>query len=251
MCIISDIIDTVKSTKILVIPSKNGKRQLTVYSNTVVSPESNVMCIPVPNPHSIRLEYVPPDIFSQCNKSFNRWSCMDYLYTFCNSSYKPIIVPSIYDLNNQNGFILSNEVFEFLKIHYPTYGFILCKLKKGKHTYNPVAYSHDMNTTLFIPTKHYYTSIREERDWSFGYVGIKEKKASHMIDDWNHEIYSIATPIWCHESMKKLQTGNKINWYKIPDDYYLDKYININCFEKVGYYLNADIEMPFQLSLLY
>ena len=252
MCIISDTVDIIHSTKILVIPSKSGKQQLTVYSNTVITPESNVMCIPVPNPKSVRFEYVPSDIFSKCATSFknssNRNVCVDYISTFCNSSYNAVIVRSINDLNNQNGFILTHDVVEFLKKIYPDYGFILCKLKKGNHTYTPLAYSHDINDTLFIPTKHYQVYVREEL--SVDYITLKEKKPSHITDEWDHEIYSIATPRWCHESTKLIH-NNKINWSKMPNDYYLDKHVILNCYEKYGYNPNVDIVMPFKLSLMY
>ena len=233
MCIISDTVDTVSSTKILAIPSKNGKRQLTVYSNTVLSPESNVMCIPVPNPNSVQFENVPSDIFSKCAQSFKSTkSCMDYFSNFCNSSYNAIIVRSMNEINNQNGFILSENIIEFLKKTYPNYGVILCKLKKGKHKYKPLAYSHDIDDKLFLPTKEYYIKLT--------------KQASN----WDHTIYSVGTPRWCHESTKTIQ-NNKINWSKMPANYYLDCYVILNCYEKNGYCPNIDIWMPFILSLLY
>ena len=251
MCIISDTINTVNSTKILIMPSKNGKRQLTVYSNSVSTPYSNVMCIPVPNPHSIRFESVPSDIFSQCNKSFKKsfnMTCMDYISTLCNSSYNAIIVRSINELNNQTGFILTYDVVEFLKTTYPTNGFILCKLKKGNHTYNPIAYSHDINNVLLVPTKQYHTTIKEE--FTFDYIILKEKKGTIIANDWDHKMYSIATPIWCNEC-RNIIKNNKINWSKMPNDYYLDQTVNLNCYEKYGYHPNIDIEMPFTLSLIY
>lgn len=247
MCIISDMVDTVSSTKILAIPSKNGKRQLTVYSNKVLSPESNVMCIPVPNPNSVRFENVPSDIFSKCAQSFKlQKSCMDYFSNFCNSSYNAVIVRSMNEINNQNGFIISENIIEFLKKTYPNYGVILCKLKKGKHKYKPLAYSHNIDDKLFLPTKQYYKSIKEE--WSVDY--IKLKTTTQASNGWDHTIYSVGTPRWCHESAKIIQ-NNKINWSKMPEDYYLDYYVILNCYEKNGYYPNIDILMPFILSLLY
>ena len=251
MCIICYNVDSVSSTKILVFPSKNGKRQLTVYSNTVSSPQSNVMCLPVPNPNSIQFENVPSDIFSQCSKSFDikKSICGDFLSTFYNSSYNAVIVRSIHDINNQNGFILTHDVVEFLKANYPNFGFILCKLKKGNTTYKPLAYSHDIQQRLFIPTRHYHKSIKEEL--SVDYVNIKEKKGTHIADSWDHEIYSVATPIWAHESMKVQRYHNKIKWYKFPIDFCLDPLVSIRCYEKYGYHPNVDIEIPYQISLIY
>ena len=251
MCIISDKVNNISSTKIFTIPSKNGKRQLTIYSNTVSTPESNVMCLPVPNPSSIRFENISSTIFSQCHKSFNinKSICTDLFSTFYNSSYNAIIVHSINDINNQNGFILTHKVVDFLKENYPNYGFILCKLKKGNTTYKPLAYSHDIQRKLFIPSRHYYTSIKEEM--SFDYVSIQEKKATHAIDNWDHEIYSVATPLWTHESNKVQRYHNKIKWYDMPIDFCLDPLVIIRCFEKYGYHPNIDIEMPYQISLIY
>jgi hypothetical protein len=252
MCIISDIIESVTSTKIFVIPSTNGKRQLTVYSNKVSSPDSNVMCIPVPNPHSIRFENVPTDIFNQCAKTFHKkHGCMDFLSAYYNSSYKAVIIHSVNELHNQNGFILTSDVVDYLKKTYPNYGFILCKLKKGKTSYKPLAYSHDIESSLFFPTKHYNRSIREQPLWtSFDYVGIEEK-LTHIADNWDHELFSIATPTWSHDSIKGIQHTNKINWSKLPDEFNHNSSVILRCHEKSGYSPNIDIRMPFNLSLLF
>lgn len=254
MCIITDIIDSVSSTKIFVMPSKNGKRQLTVYSNTVSSPNSNVMCIPVPNPYSIQFENIPIDIFNQCAKSFNKtcnkkYGCMDYLSNFYNSSYNAVIVRSINELNNQNGFIITSDIVDFLKKTYPCYGFILCKLKKGNVTYKPLAYSHDIQNSLFFPTRHYNRSIREQFIWTSDYIEIQEKK-TNLADNWDHELFSVGTPTWCHESKKGIR-NNKINWSKMPNDFNLDSYVILRCYEKSGYSPNIDIQMPFKLSLIF
>lgn len=246
MSIISDTIENVKSTKFFVMPSRNGKRQLTVYSNTVTTPHENVICIPVPNPRSVRFEYVPADIFSKCTNSFTKKSlCMDYISTFWNSSYKTLIVRSVNELHNQNGFILTHDVVDFLKLHYPNYGFILCKLKKGKHTYNPLAYSHDISGDLFIPTKHYHMLIEEEL--SFDYVELKEKRSS-VADNWDHYIYTIATPS-LNETIK--MNSNTIDWYNMPNDFSFNSFVIIKCYEKHGYNPNVDTAIPFNLSLMF
>jgi len=251
MCIISDKVNIVSSTKIFAIPSRNSKRQLTIYSNTVSTPDSNVMCLPVPNPKSIRFENVPSAVFNQCHKSFNikKSLCADFFSTINNSSYNAIIVRSINDINNQNGYIITQNVVDFLKKNYSNFGFILCKLKKGNATYKPLAYSHDIQNKLFFPTRQYYTSIREEM--SFDYINIQEKKATRAIDDWDHELYSVATPFWAHESTKVHQYNNKIKWYEMPIDFCLEPLIVIRCYEKNGYHPNIDIEMPYNILLIY
>lgn len=200
MCIISGPILSVNSTKILALPSKNGKRQLTVYSNAVATPDSNAMCLPVPNPNSVKFENVPKDIFKQCSKSFNirlargftdgivagvnlsTNSVRSTLHIQSHGSYEVVLVPSMDDLDRVPTYFttLTPDVIEFLKASYPTnFGVLLCKLKRGSADYEPFAYSHDIqeNEKLFFPTKHYHVHNdsdnslfrNEEPEWSSGF----------------------------------------------------------------------------------
>lgn len=198
MCIISGPILSVNSTKILALPSRSGKRQLTVYSNAVTTPDSNAMCLPVPNPNTIKFEHVPKDIFKQCNNSFdipytlgstfvarslNR-SFNAPLPILSHGSYQVVLVPSIDDLDRvpKHFTTLSSDVIGFLKASYPNnFGVLLCKLKKGSTDYEPFAYSHNIqaNNQLFIPTKHYHVhnnskhieDMEDEPGWSSGFGG--------------------------------------------------------------------------------
>ena len=115
MCIVNSIVDSI-STKILAIPSKDGKRQLTVYSNTVSSPDSNIMCIPVPNPYSVQFEHVHNDIFSQCNNSFQDIHYDSNEQSISNGSYKVILVNSIDDLHKHG---ITPDVITFLTLELP------------------------------------------------------------------------------------------------------------------------------------
>ena len=63
MCIIAGEVRRVAGTKLFVMPSSDGRRQITVYSNKVDTPGANVMCLPVPNPESIEFETVYNDLF--------------------------------------------------------------------------------------------------------------------------------------------------------------------------------------------
>jgi hypothetical protein len=175
MCIISGPVLSVNSTKILAIPSRDGKRQLTVYRNVVATPESNAMCLPVPNPQTVKFETVPKDIFKQCNDSFafefgkmklsydgsRSASRKSYIQVQSHGSYDVVLVPSIDDIDRipPSFTTLTAEVIEFLRASYPSnFGIILCKLKKGSSDYEPFAYSHNIqgNKQLFFPTKHYH-----------------------------------------------------------------------------------------------
>jgi hypothetical protein len=203
MCIISGPVLSVNSTKILALPSRNGKRQLTVYRNAVATPESNAMCLPVPNPDSVKFEKVPKDIFEQCKKSFNIVAPrggFSLSYTLSDSSsknrpqlqvqshgsYDVVLVPSIDDMDRipPSFTTLSQEVKEFLTASYPnTFGIVLCRLKKGSSDYEPFAYSHDIqdNKQLFFPTKHYHVEnnssimrssyMDEEPGWASVFTG--------------------------------------------------------------------------------
>jgi hypothetical protein len=287
MCIISGQVQSVNSTKILALPSKNNTRQLTVYRNSVATPDSNAMCLPVPNPNTVKFERVPNNIFEQCNNSFDFSnarsmtrhtiklnSTKGLLPILSHGSYEVILVPSISDIYRipPRFTTLTKEVIEFLNASYPpTFGLILCKLKKGNIDYEPFAYSHDIqdNKQLFFPTKHYHVhnesathneENEDEPSWASGLMGgsllgglmmglpgsqMTKLVNTRTADDWDHEIYSAGTPTWCHESSKKvMKPYNKINWVQMPQDFQLGMNIQLRCKEIVGEERNMDIEMP-------
>ncbi len=174
MCIISGPVLSVNNTKILVLPSRNRRRQLTVYRNAVDTPDSNMMCLPVPNPNTVKFEHVPKDIFKQCDNSFAKeyrqatlsarsWSSgtRSALPVLSHGSYDVVLVPSMSDFDRiPSPFnTLTEDVITFLTQSYPPeFGIVLCRLKQGHSDYEPFAYSHDIQTNgkLFFPTKHYH-----------------------------------------------------------------------------------------------
>ena len=283
MCIISGPVLSVNSTKILCLPSKSGKRQLTVYSNTVATPNSNAMCLPVPNPHTVKFEHVPKDIFKQCQNSFDsriaRGAATYGMSRFAkghlpiqsHGSYEVVLVPSVDDIPRipPSFARLSTEVVDFLNNSYPSnFGIVLCKLKKGSTDYEPFAYSHEIqiNKQLFFPTKHFHihNDLQKEQEddeevgWSSNFggsllggqmMGLPGRNMPKLIntrftDDWDHEIYSANTPTWCHESSTKgMRTTNAINWRQMPVDFQLGPDIVLRCKEMVGHNVNVDIEM--------
>ena len=285
MSIISGPVLSVNSTKIICLPSRNGKRQLTVYSNVVATPSENAMCLPVPTPHSVKFENIPNDIFTQCHNSFDirtpRGAATYGMTSSANGtlpiqfhgSYEVILVPSLGDINRipPRFTILTQDVIEFLNASYPiNFGIILCKLKKGSVDYEPFAYSHDIqaNTQLFFPTKHYHVHNQsqkaaeyddEEVGWSNGFgssllggsmMSLLSRTMPKLVntrfaDDWDHEIYSAGTPVWCHESSKKgMRNTNAINWNQMPVDFQLGPSTVLRCKEVIGHSSNVDIEMP-------
>ena len=279
MCIISGPVKSVNSTKILVLPSRNGTRQLTVYSNVVATPNSNAMCLPVPNPSSVKFERVPKDIFTQCANSFiinNGASKRGSLPIISHGSYDVILVPSMNDIERipRHFTILTKDVVEFLRASYPeNFGIVLCKLKNGAQEYEPFAYSHNLlpNGQLFFPTKHYHSHVdsnvlnqqQDEDDdddsgWAASFGQTMLGKAftlpgktmpkvvnNRIADDWDHEIYTVCTPIWCHDSKKKVMSGgNQIKWNLMPYEFQLSPNLPLRCKEIVGQATNVDIEMP-------
>ena len=287
MCIISGPVLSVNSTKILCLPSKTGKRQLTVYRNAVATPNSNAMCLPVPNPHSVKFENVPKDIFKQCYNSFDIRmtrgggatlsvnSAKGHLQIQSHGSYEVVLVPSMDDINRipPSFTTLTSEVVKFLNASYPeNFGIVLCKLKIGSADYEPFAYSHDIQShkQLFFPTKHYHThnesnTTHNEHDdddepgWGSGFgssllggnmMRLLSRNMPKLVntrfaDDWDHEIYSAGTPIWCHKSPTKgMRDTNDINWAQMPADFQLGPEAVLRCKEMVGESANVDIEMP-------
>lgn len=284
MCIISGPVSSVGSTKILCLPSKNRKRQLTVYKNAVNTPNTNAMCLPVPNPNTVKFEKVPKDIFTQCSNSFDysisyrpqaagvvSLKSKSYLAIQSHGSYDVVLVPSMSDIKRipPSFLILTDEVKEFLQTSYPgNFGIVLCKLKAGRTDYEPFAYSHELqdNLHLFFPTKHFHINsgnntnvdfgepLSSQSGWgnyfSFTPQGIPDRRMPALVstrfaDDWDHEIYSAGTPTSCHESrLKYLDTKNQIMWNDMPSDFQLDSSVVLRCKEIIGYEKNLDIEMP-------
>lgn len=281
MCIISGPVVSVGSTKILCLPSKNRKRQLTVYRNAVNTPHTNAMCLPVPNPFSVKFEKVPKDIFSQCKNSFifgksfsygalgntkTFLKSKSYLAVQSHGSYDVVVVPSMLELERipPSFTVLTDEVKEFLRTSYPdNFGIVLCRLKAGSTDYEPFAYSHDLhaNTQLFVPTKHFHNmnstnekTIHDKHGWKHGWEAVfmspMERNmpslvSTRFVDDWDHEIYSTGTPTWCHDSStKQLDTTNTIKWDNMPADFQLDSTVVLRCKEIVGHGQNLDVEMP-------
>ena len=250
---------------------------MTVYRNAVNTPNTNAMCLPVPNPLSVKFEKVPKDIFSQCEDSFemsrslgfygvsNGVSKGKYLAIQSHGSYGVVLVPSMSDIERipPSFLILTDDVKEFLRTSYPdVFGIVLCRLKAGSTDYEPFAYSHNLqaNSQLFFPTKHFHNmnstnennenTIHNKHGWEAAFMNSMARNMPSLVstrfaDDWDHEIYSARTPTSCHESATKhLCTTNKIKWHEMPADFQLDSTVVLRCKEIIGHGQNLDVEMP-------
>lgn len=236
MCIITSTVDSVSTTRIYISADHANRRQLTIYSNVVASPEENVMVLPVPNPDSVELldfsHY--PDFFtdlkacfiertqrSYTNNTFLVSKSTNSLPVFRIGSYDASIVPSIADFPRLQ-IPMDRTLIPFLKSKYNAeFGFIICRLAPGKKEYHPFAYTHDQHSSyrLFIPTMHYHPG-----DYNA---------------DWDHLIYSPATGLF--SSKYKFNTTRHVAWEKLPLSYQWASQVNLDCWEKIGPGDNRDM----------
>lgn len=179
MCVISGKIESVNNTKIFCGTDEDKKNQLTVYSNNINNiTVNNVMILPVPFPDTVKFHDFSnyTNFFDDCEKCFEKTlkskglprrqslNCSDgmkELKVHNVGSYKASMAMNLSDLNRANPeyFYLSNEVKEYLAVHYnhKSIGFILCVLVLGDEKYHPFAYSHKiLNNKVYIPTRHFH-----------------------------------------------------------------------------------------------
>lgn len=242
MCIILSTVDKVANTKIYVSPDKENQRQLTVYSNEVATKYENAMILPVPNPESIELLDLSnyPKFFEDCEACFFRLptrsirsayaerSHASPLPVFQVGSYLASIVPSLYDFSrvNTDVFDYGDDLICILEQNYREgFGFILCVLKKGNHTYHPFAYTHSMISPnrLFIPTRHYHPG------------------ESYSTADWDHIIYSPITELNNTREVKFRNTSS-IQWKKLPEAYRWAYSVPLCRWEMEGEWKNIDLQ---------
>jgi hypothetical protein len=181
-------------TKIFAMPSIDRQRQLTVYKNTVQTAEPALMVLPVPFPETIAFEKVPTSLFEQCTASFEIMaaprSAWGPLEVISHGSYEVTIVQSLQDLSRIPE--LDAELVTSLQTTYsPIYGALMCRLTPGLVDYVPLAYSHRMDSDLFIP--------------------VSEK-------GWDHKIYTLGTRIHsAHNSLIRIpKQRNAIQWATMP-----------------------------------
>ncbi len=235
MCILSAIVDKVASTKLFTCVLNDGERQFIVYSNTVDTPiQNNTMILPVPNPESVQFVDLSQykNFFEDCQSSFrkkydesydSRYTCSlrsaaaDHkpLPVYTVGSYAVSIVPSAADFArlDRSQFSIERTLPPLLAQKYddPSFGYLVCKLRKGNHSYHPFAYTHDIHTNhlLFLPTYHIHPDGTDLMD---------EKEA-----DWDHVIYAVDTDleqanIPIDQSPEYYFGGWQMNWSKVPEE---------------------------------
>jgi len=155
MCIISNKIESVNKTKILVALDALKTRQLTVYTNTV---HNNAMLLPVPNPQTVKFHNLSnyKDIFADYGKCFytnigrstlpisysKSLKRKNILEVFNVGSYKVSLAMNVNELKNidKSVFELSDACYNMMVKEYsdPVFGIIICKLNTGKEDYHPM-----------------------------------------------------------------------------------------------------------------
>ncbi len=268
MCIISNKVEKVAKTKILVGVNKlNPSIQLTVYCNSVSNnTDGNAMILPVPNPNTVKFHDLSnyKDFFSDCNKSFWKTGTFGKSSAKCSNSninntlevynvgsYKVSLAKSLEDLKNIDTsiFKLSSNCAKMLTKEYsnPIYGFIICKLAKGKEDYHPFGYSHKMvDNTVFIPTKHYHEhNIFSNFFNSFNFSIFSWQ--GNLVDDWEHEIFLYNVTGKNNKQLQNMNSNYDEDWIGVSHlkffklDFDLDKLYNFEKYKIFGSKPNIDL----------
>jgi hypothetical protein len=259
MCIFNGKVIRVSNTQILVTYSTDGKRQLTVYSNKVNTADGNAMILPVPHAASVQFHDLSgyPTLFEDCDDCFSSvvrrslqaagWGMTDsynsrnLLRVHDVGSYRASIVPSFDDFDRLDAsvFTLSPAIGDVLRQTYGSeFGYIVCMLRGGNHTYHPFAYSHNvLGSTLFVPTLHEHGHVT-------GDVGFQ---AAASEPDWDHTIYSFGTDQRWHDRRswtQKLESALSMDKLPTGFDYRIDR---MNRMSITGNYPNKDLYMSFTL----
>ena len=226
MCIITATVEQVSGTNIFVCAIDGGK-QIVIYSNTVETPvPNNTMVLPVPNPDSvgfINLKHYQT-FFKDCADSFSIPRESNYLMrSSCSSALPSESILPVYNVGSYNVSVVPN-VTEFHRLdpayftidpyipntlhkqYDSSFGFIICKLRKGQHSYHPLAYTHQIHQDrlLFVPTYHIHP------DGTY-----PQEPETHA--DWDHSIYTVETDMEEDGSRRQFD-GWALKWNKLPSE---------------------------------
>lgn len=251
---ISNEIETVSKTNILVAPNDDNTRQLVVYSNYVNNlSETNAMVLPVPLPQTIDFIDLSQysDLFEDCSKCFynpartmyrslntNSYNTRDDkpLKVFNVGSYKVSLAMNLKQLSNVDPkiFTLSSGLQKTLEMYYyqPYWGFIICKLNSGSELYHPFAYSHQIiDSKIYIPTRHYHQEVNwiNSNNWNLG-SHLDPKNNPIITKTWTDDNIDMS-PMFRTEAFNKTtpETHGWINFVGgLMDD--INNYFSVNNF---------------------
>jgi hypothetical protein len=210
MCIIAHPVDHVGATQIFVAPDASRQNQITVYSNVVNNTtENNSMILPVPYPDTISFVDLSnyPTFFKDCNDCFvvQNYGARSGRSIMTNDSiggkktlevhrvggYLASIAKSLDEIKQADSsiFNIPNECINVLDSYPKGYGFIICKLEQGTKEYHPFAYTHAIEDTLFIPTKHYHAKKQLKKENSVHKMLFPEMHRYDDLETFDHDIY--------------------------------------------------------------
>ncbi len=234
MCIITAQVDKVSGTNIFVC-ALDGGRQVVVYSNTVVtSVQNNTMVLPIPNPDSVKFINLKDyeGFFTDCAASFSTPRDHNYgmrsalcsispkessLPVYDVGSYNISIVPTVSEFNRLNPYYFTIDPYipETLEKKYDSsFGYLVCKLRRGQHSYHPLAYSHQIHKDrlLFVPTYHIHPD------------GTYPQSHDDHDADWDHSIYTVETDME-DDGARRQFDGWALKWNKLPTElHWIQKY---------------------------
>lgn len=291
MCLISEPVEEVSNTQLFCGLNSNKTKQITIYANDVNNiSHNNAMILPVPFPDSVKFHNLESyaNFFDDCKSCFYNpnqmlyksrslnatfsMNCTDSLEVVDVGSFKVSLAKNLSDLQrvNKNVFTLSNGLSSILGKHYNDhFGFIICKLSKGKEKYHPFAYSHKIfNNKVFLPTKHYHDGQHVSMSDSLlnNNIGANQivmqtlqntnlflqrqnnnNYDDRYADDWDHVVYLHNVDIHSNSEVDQMDQSvfkwnNKVNIKFNKLDFPLDR--NCKLFKKAiirGRHSNIDV----------
>jgi hypothetical protein len=207
MCMFSKPVNSVASTKLLVID--NGPKQVTVYSNKVDLKDGKptAMILPVPcNDASAELCGIRVYDLTACiglmstldsmfmdrspslqsaRGSRSRSALGPPIEVLRSGSYRYSVVPALADFARLQhevfGVDPSSDLGTLLSKHYATgFAFMVCIID-ATAAFAPIAYEHDKHTSgrVFVPTRHFHGSTRPAG------------RGPEIEDHWDHTVVSV------------------------------------------------------------
>ncbi len=224
-----------------------------------------MMILPVPNPASVQFEDGTmhyKTLFKDAAESFFVVGSQPQFATrgvskeketlpiLAVGSYQASIAHTVEDLESLDAtvFNITPELIEMLKKTYENreIGFICCVLKPGANIYEPIAYTHELGPSefLFVPTKHYHMEVGPSSLYHGPMNALRA--TAEYADDWDHEIYSVATnPSLAHSVGDQIflpNLPNRINWGQFPPEYQYGPGARLCRWAKKGRFDNVDLE---------
>lgn len=205
MCIIAREVESVGATQIFVAPDAKREYQITVYSNVIEnSIDNNTMILPVCNPNTVAFIDLSnyPSFFKDCKDCFMEPPSRSKSFDGARSGRKTLevhrvggyvasIAKSLDEIKQADTsvFDIPDDCIKVLNTYPADYGFIICKLEKGKKEYHPFAYTHAITDTLFIPTKHYHAHKKKTEKDNIHKMLFPEMHTTDDYEKFDHDIY--------------------------------------------------------------